>query len=91
MRPFCTCRVGLQARFQYDALRRQRLNIPMVKGSKGLQPTTWGEAFAAIKAATEGVKGNQIKAIAGETGGRRQSMGWEKAGAGWWRLGAVSM
>jgi len=55
-----------KARFQYDALRRQRLNIPMVKGSKGLQATTWGEAFAAIKAATEGVKGNQIKAIAGK-------------------------
>ena len=37
-----------QARFQYDALRYQRLNVPFVKGAKGLEQSTWREAFAAI-------------------------------------------
>lgn len=39
-----------KARFQYDALRRQRLNIPMVRGPSGaLQNSTWGEAVGTIK------------------------------------------
>ena len=39
----------VQARFQYDALRYQRLNVPYVKGGSGLEQATWREAFAAVK------------------------------------------
>lgn len=55
-----------KARFQYDALRRQRLNVPMKKGPNGLEPCTWAEAFAAVKAAAGKVKGNEFKVIAGK-------------------------
>lgn len=55
-----------KARFQYDALRRQRLNRPMIKGPHGPAPATWAEALHAIKAATSRVKGNDIRAIAGK-------------------------
>lgn len=56
-----------KGRYQYDGLKRQRLNVPMVKGPAGvLKPTTWAEAFTAIKAAMAGVHGNEIKAIAGK-------------------------
>lgn len=55
-----------KGRFQYDGLKRQRLNVPMVKGAKGLEPTTWLKAFTAAKSAVEGVKGNEIKAIFGK-------------------------
>ncbi|MEW5303975.1 MAG: hypothetical protein WDW38_003229 [Sanguina aurantia] len=55
-----------KARFQYDALRRQRLNMPLVKGPNGLQPSTWGDALAAVKEGLQGVKGTEIKAIAGK-------------------------
>ncbi|KIZ05603.1 NADH dehydrogenase (ubiquinone) Fe-Sprotein 1 [Monoraphidium neglectum] len=56
-----------KARFQYDGLKRQRLNLPMVKGANGqLQPATWGEALAAVRAAAAGKSGTQLKAIAGK-------------------------
>uniref|UniRef100_A0A7S2QTI8 NADH dehydrogenase subunit 11 n=1 Tax=Chlamydomonas chlamydogama TaxID=225041 RepID=A0A7S2QTI8_9CHLO len=55
-----------KARFQYDGLKRQRLNTPLVKGPKGLQPATWAEAFAAIKEGLAKAKGNEIKAVAGK-------------------------
>ncbi|GBF88631.1 NADH:ubiquinone oxidoreductase 76 kDa subunit [Raphidocelis subcapitata] len=55
-----------KARFQYDGLKRQRLNVPMVKGPNGLQPVTWGEALSAIAAASKGLRGTQLKAIAGK-------------------------
>ncbi|KAF5841979.1 NADH:ubiquinone oxidoreductase 76 kDa subunit [Dunaliella salina] len=55
-----------KARFQYDGLKRQRLNTPMVKGPNGLQPATWGAAFEAIRGAMAGAKGDEIKAIAGK-------------------------
>ncbi len=55
-----------KARYQYDGLKRQRLNVPMVKGPNGLQPATWPEAFAAIKAKLAAAKGNEIKAVAGK-------------------------
>lgn len=40
--------------------------VPASQGPKGLQPTTWQDAFAAIQAAVGKVKGNEIKAIAGK-------------------------
>lgn len=55
-----------KARFQYDALRYQRLGVPYVKGDKGLQQATWPEAFAAIQKAAAGVKGGEMRAIAGK-------------------------
>jgi NADH dehydrogenase (ubiquinone) Fe-S protein 1 len=55
-----------KARFQYDALRYQRLNMPYVKGDKGLQQATWPEAFAAIQKAVAGMKGGEMRAIAGK-------------------------
>eukprot|EP00887_Chlorella_sp_A99_P004651 scaffold4.g4651.t1 len=56
-----------KARFQYDALRYQRLNIPLVKGGGGgLAPATWRDAFDAIKEAVGKVKGNEIAAVAGK-------------------------
>jgi NADH dehydrogenase (ubiquinone) Fe-S protein 1 len=35
-------------------------------GWQGLQPALWEDALAAVKKGLEGVKGNQIKAIAGK-------------------------
>lgn len=55
-----------KARFQYDGLKRQRLNLPMVKGSEGLKPATWREAFAAIAEKVKETSGNQKKAIVGK-------------------------
>lgn len=55
-----------KGRYQYDGLKRQRLNVPLVKGPKGLQPATWAEAFAAIKSGLGAAKGNELKAIAGK-------------------------
>lgn len=55
-----------KARFQFDALKRQRLDSPMVKGPNGLQKATWADALQAIAAAAEGLGSNQFKAIAGK-------------------------
>lgn len=55
-----------KARFQYDGLKRQRLNTPMVKGPDGLKPVSWSEALGAAAEALQGAKGNEIKAIAGK-------------------------
>ena len=56
-----------KARYQYDGLKRQRLNVPMIKGADGeLKPATWAEAFAAIKAGIASAKGDEIKAVAGK-------------------------
>jgi len=56
-----------KARFQYDGLQRQRLNVPMVKGQDGvLKPVKWEEALFAIRSALEGVSGDEMKAMAGK-------------------------
>ncbi|WIA12072.1 hypothetical protein OEZ85_012149 [Tetradesmus obliquus] len=55
-----------KGRFQFDALKRQRLDTPMVKGPNGLQQATWGEALAAIAGAAQGLGANEFKAIAGK-------------------------
>ncbi|KAL4425968.1 hypothetical protein ABPG75_009984 [Micractinium tetrahymenae] len=54
-----------KARFQYDALRYQRLNVPLVRGEKGLQQASWPEAFAAIARAASKVQGHEMRAVAG--------------------------
>ncbi|EIE20556.1 NADH:ubiquinone oxidoreductase 76 kDa subunit, partial [Coccomyxa subellipsoidea C-169] len=55
-----------KARFQYDGLKRQRLNVPLVKGPNGLESATWEEALLAAKAAISEVKGNEMSFIAGK-------------------------
>jgi NADH dehydrogenase (ubiquinone) Fe-S protein 1 len=55
-----------KARFQYDGLQRQRLNVPMIKGGKGLKPVKWNEALEAVKDAMAKVEGSEMKAIAGK-------------------------
>lgn len=54
-----------KARFQYDALRYQRLNVPYIKGEQGLQQATWPDAFAAVAKAAGGLKGSEMRAVAG--------------------------
>lgn len=55
-----------KARFQYDGLRQQRLGMPMVKGSDGkLATVSWLEALQAVAGGVKGVKGDEMKALAG--------------------------
>lgn len=55
-----------KARFQYDGLKRQRLNVPLVSGKEGLQSAQWEEALRAAADALGKVKGNEISFIAGK-------------------------
>ena len=56
-----------KARFQYDGLQRQRLNVPMVKGGDGaLKVVKWEEALLRIKDAVSETEGKKMKAIAGK-------------------------
>ncbi|ASY62393.1 NADH-ubiquinone oxidoreductase chain G [Sinorhizobium sojae CCBAU 05684] len=55
-----------KTRFIWDGLRTQRLDRPYVKRDGRLQPASWGEAFAAIKAAVDRTSGEKIGAIAGD-------------------------
>jgi NADH-quinone oxidoreductase subunit G len=54
-----------RSRFIWDGLRRQRLDKPYVRRDGRLQPTSWGEAFAAVAAAVKGA-GTDIAAVAGD-------------------------
>ena len=59
-----------KTRFIWDGLRTQRLDRPYVRGADGrLQPATWNQAFAAVKAAVDGKAGSNIGAIAGDLAG----------------------
>jgi NADH-quinone oxidoreductase subunit G len=53
------------ARFGADGLKERRLDRPYVQFNKTLKPATWNDAFAAIRAALEGVSGREIAALAG--------------------------
>ncbi len=55
-----------KTRFIWDGLKTQRLDRPYVRRDGRLQPATWGEAFATIKAAVSATKGDKIGAIAGD-------------------------
>ena len=55
-----------KGRFSYDGLKRQRLNVPLVKGPEGFTTVLWPDALKAVAAALKDVKGNEIKAIAGK-------------------------
>ncbi|QKV17955.1 NADH-quinone oxidoreductase subunit NuoG [Oricola thermophila] len=59
-----------KTRFIWDGLRTQRLDRPYVRGADGrLRPSSWSQAFAAIKAAMDGKQGADIGAIAGDLAG----------------------
>ncbi len=55
-----------KTRFACDGLRRQRLDRPYIRVDGKLKPASWDEAFAAIKAKTDGLTGEKIAAIAGD-------------------------
>ncbi|WP_275790612.1 NADH-quinone oxidoreductase subunit NuoG [Pararhizobium gei] len=55
-----------KTRFIWDGLKTQRLDRPYVKKDGRLQPASWNEAFAAIKAAVSRTSGDRIGAIAGD-------------------------
>jgi NADH-quinone oxidoreductase subunit G len=55
-----------KTRFSYDGLMRRRLDVPMVRQGGKLQPVTWKEAFAAIKAKLDDLPGERIGAIVGD-------------------------
>ncbi|MBP1850615.1 NADH-quinone oxidoreductase subunit NuoG [Rhizobium halophytocola] len=55
-----------KSRFIWDGLKTQRLDRPYVRRDGRLQPASWGEAFAAIKAQVAATTGDRIGAIAGD-------------------------
>jgi NADH-quinone oxidoreductase subunit G len=55
-----------KTRFVWDGLKTQRLDRPYVREGGRLRPASWGEAFAAVKAAVAGKPANRIGAIAGD-------------------------
>jgi len=54
-----------RSRYVWDGLRRQRLDRPYVRRDGKLQPASWAEAFAAIRAAREAA-GDNVAAVAGD-------------------------
>ncbi len=55
-----------KTRFAYDGLKKRRLDVPMVKQDGKLRPSTWREAFSAIRARLEGISGDKVAAIVGD-------------------------
>ncbi len=55
-----------KTRFIWDGLKSQRLDRPYIRKDGRLQPASWPEAFAAIKAAVAATEGGKIGAIAGD-------------------------
>ncbi|TPW33526.1 NADH-quinone oxidoreductase subunit G [Martelella alba] len=55
-----------KTRYIWDGLKTQRIDTPYVRVQGRLQPASWGDAFAAIKAAMNGVDAAKIGAIAGD-------------------------
>ncbi len=56
-----------RSRFIWDGLRRQRLDRPYVRRDGKLTPASWGEAFAAIKVAMDGINAStDLAAVAGD-------------------------
>ncbi|KAI9366025.1 hypothetical protein DFJ73DRAFT_637600 [Zopfochytrium polystomum] len=55
-----------KTRFAYDGLKRQRLTVPLIRQGDQFVETTWPEALSAVSKALNGVKGEEIRGIAGE-------------------------
>lgn len=57
--------LGDKSRHACDGLRVQRLDRPYVRKHGKLQPASWEEAFAVIAEKMQGLKGEQMAAVAG--------------------------
>ena len=55
-----------KTRYACDGLKKRRLDKPYVRIDGKLQPADWPEAFEAIRKGLDGVKGDEIAAIAGD-------------------------
>jgi NADH-quinone oxidoreductase subunit G len=55
-----------KSRFAVDGLKRRRLDACWVRRNGKLERATWPEAFAAIAAKLDGLKGERIGAVAGD-------------------------
>lgn len=55
-----------KTRFIWDGLKTQRLDRPYVRVNGRLQPASWSDAFAAVKARVAGTSPARIGAIAGD-------------------------
>ena len=55
-----------KSRFSYDALKKRRLDVPMVKRNGKLQVADWRDAFKAIAERLAGLRGEQVAAIVGD-------------------------
>ncbi|MCC2689375.1 MAG: NADH-quinone oxidoreductase, chain [Rhizobiaceae bacterium] len=55
-----------KTRFIWDGLRSQRLDRPYVRRNSRLEPTSWSEAFEAIREAVAASSPDRIGAIAGD-------------------------
>ncbi|HCI47529.1 MAG TPA: hypothetical protein DFI00_09550, partial [Rhodospirillaceae bacterium] len=55
-----------KTRYACDGLKKRRLDKPYVRIDGKLQPVDWPEAFEAIRKGLDGVKGDEIAAIAGD-------------------------
>ncbi|MSP81557.1 MAG: NADH-quinone oxidoreductase subunit G [Alphaproteobacteria bacterium] len=58
--------LGDKSRFAVDGLKRQRLDVPMVRSDGRLQPCDWDVAFRAIADRVGGEQGAKIAGIAGD-------------------------
>lgn len=56
-----------KARFSYDGLKYQRLDVPYVKKNGKLAKASWDEVISAVIKKINSVKGNEIASIAGST------------------------
>ncbi|MFZ5608925.1 MAG: NADH-quinone oxidoreductase subunit NuoG [Pseudomonadota bacterium] len=55
-----------KTRYACDGLTRRRLDRPYVRRDGKLQEASWAEAFAAVKAGLDGLRGDEIAALAGD-------------------------
>jgi NADH-quinone oxidoreductase subunit G len=55
-----------KTRFVWDGMKTQRLDRPYLRKNGKLQPASWADAFAAIKAKIGTVAGGNVGAIAGD-------------------------
>ena len=54
------------ARFACDGLKRQRLTVPMIKGSDGnLAPASWEDALVTVAKILDSTPSDKIAAVAG--------------------------
>jgi NADH-quinone oxidoreductase subunit G len=56
-----------RSRYAVDGLKTQRLDKPYVRIDGKLRPASWDKAFEAIAGALDGLNGDEIGAIAGDT------------------------